>query len=245
MGVRAPPPLNPAWIRPPRRPGLGNANGIQKEVKYVRIYLYNKKYIGKTTKTIEQRFKEHLKDCKKRREEQRPLYNAMNYYGIEHFWIEELEKINVEDLEDREIYWINYYNSYKNGYNATIGGDGKILYDYNEIIELYKQGFLQKETVDYCHEKGILVEAWSPLGRGKSLTHPLLEELASKYGRTVAQIILRWEIQHDIVPLPKSVNENRIIENANVFDFELSEDDMSAIDEIEPYGNSGHSPDQA
>ena len=60
----------------------------------------------------------------------------------------------------------------------------------------------------------------------------------------MAQIILRWEVQHGIVPLPKSVNENRIIENSNVFDFELSDDDMSAIDEIPPYGNSGHSPDQ-
>ena len=108
----------------------------------------NKVYIGKTTKTIEQRFKEHLKDYKKRKEEQRPLYNAMKYYGVEHFWIEELEKTNIENLEDREIYWINYYNSYKSGYNATIGGDGKILYDYNEIIELYKYGFLQKEIAE-------------------------------------------------------------------------------------------------
>ena len=99
--------------------------------------------------------------------------------------------------------------------------------------------------LDYCKEHGILVEAWSPLGRGKSLSHPLLTELATKYNRTVAQIILRWDIQHGIVPLPKSVNEIRIIENSKVFDFELSLDDMVAIDEIPPYGNSGHGPDQS
>ncbi|MEE3496812.1 MAG: aldo/keto reductase, partial [Butyrivibrio sp.] len=106
-------------------------------------------------------------------------------------------------------------------------------------------GFLQKDTVDFCQEHGILVEAWSPLGRGKSLEHPLLKDLAEKYDRTVAQIILRWEMQHDVVPLPKSVNPERIRSNSELFDFELSEDDMEMIDEIEPYGNSGHSPDQA
>ncbi|MBO4458217.1 MAG: aldo/keto reductase [Butyrivibrio sp.] len=106
-------------------------------------------------------------------------------------------------------------------------------------------GFLQEDTVNFCQENGILVEAWSPLGRGKSLDHPVLKELAEKYGRTVAQIILRWEMQHDVVPLPKSVNPSRISENSKVFDFELSDEDMKKIDAIEPYGNSGHSPDQA
>ena len=72
-----------------------------------------------------------------------------------------------------------------------------------------------------------------------------LKDLAEKYDRTVAQIILRWEMQHDVVPLPKSVNPERIRSNSQLFDFELSEDDMQMIDEIEPYGNSGHSPDQA
>ena len=109
----------------------------------------------------------------------------------------------------------------------------------------YHPGLLQEDTIALCREKGILVEAWSPLGRGKSLEHPLLKDLAEKYDRTVAQIILRWEMQHNVVPLPKSVNPERIRSNSELFDFELSEDDMEMIDEIEPYGNSGHSPDQA
>ncbi len=104
-------------------------------------------------------------------------------------------------------------------------------------------GFLQKDTVDFCQANGICVEAWSPLGRGRSLEHPLLIALAAKYQRTVAQIILRWELQHDIVPLPKSTHKERMIENASLFDFSLSSEDMAKIDAIEPYGNSGHSPD--
>lgn len=104
-------------------------------------------------------------------------------------------------------------------------------------------GFLQKDTVDFCHANNICVEAWSPLGRGKSLEHPLLIELANQYQRTVAQIILRWELQHNIIPLPKSTHKERMIENADIFDFSLSSEDMAKIDAIEPYGNSGHSPD--
>ena len=151
--------------------------------------------------------------------------------------------------------WKAMIEIYKSGRVKAIGVSNFLTHHLDTIIDMeitpavdqieINPGFLQKDTVDYCHNHGILVEAWSPLGRGKSLSHPLLEELASKYGKTVAQIILRWELQHDIVPLPKSVNEVRIVENANVFDFELSEDDMKSIDDIEPYGNSGHSPDQA
>lgn len=151
--------------------------------------------------------------------------------------------------------WKAMTEIYKSGRVKAIGVSNFLTHHLDTIIDMdvtpavnqieVNPGFLQKETVDYCKEHGIVVEAWSPLGRGLSLNHPLLENLAEKYERSVAQIILRWDIQHGIVPLPKSVNENRIIENANVFDFELSDDDMSSIDDIEPYGNSGHGPDQA
>ena len=151
--------------------------------------------------------------------------------------------------------WKAMMEIYKSGRVKAIGVSNFLPHHLETIIDMdvipavnqieVNPGFLQKETVDYCHEKGILVEAWSPLGRGKSLEHPLLQELASKYGKSVAQIILRWEIQHDILPLPKSVTPSRIVENSEVFDFELSSDDMTAIDEIPPYGNSGHSPDEA
>ena len=103
----------------------------------------SKKYVGKTTTTIDERWQEHCKDSRKDRCNKRPLYDAFNKYGIENFKIEELEYVeDNEKLKDREIYWIQELQTYgRNGYNATKGGDGKILYDHNEIIELYKLGY--------------------------------------------------------------------------------------------------------
>lgn len=102
-------------------------------------------YIGKTLSSIEERFKEHQKESKKNRSEKRPLYDAMNKYGIENFSIELVEEVPIENLSDREIYWIDFYQSYHNGYNATCGGEGKQLYDYNAIVKAYLSGKLVKE----------------------------------------------------------------------------------------------------
>lgn len=103
-------------------------------------------YIGKTYNSIEKRFKEHCKDRLKRRCEQRPLYSAMNKYGIEHFHIELLEE--TTNPEEREKYWIEYYGSFKNGYNATTGGDGKPYVDIDIIISLWEEGKTIKEIHD-------------------------------------------------------------------------------------------------
>ena len=100
-------------------------------------------YIGKTYNSIEKRFKEHCKDRLKRKCEQRPLYSAMNKYGIEHFHVELLEE--TTNPEEREKYWIEYYGSFKNGYNATTGGDGKPYVDIDMIISLWKEGKIIKE----------------------------------------------------------------------------------------------------
>lgn len=109
----------------------------------------NKVYIGKTLhSSIEQRFKEHKNDYQKSRCEKRPLYDAMNKYGIEHFYIELIEEVPIEQLSSREIYWIDYYNSYKNGYNATSGGEGKQLYDYDAIVQGFLSGKLIKELAE-------------------------------------------------------------------------------------------------
>ena len=97
----------------------------------------NKVYIGKTEFDLEKRFKEHIKDSQ-RYYEGRPLYKAMHKYGIEHFKIELLEE--CDNLEERERYWIQFYNSYHYGYNATLGGDGKTLIDYNLVIDKFLQG---------------------------------------------------------------------------------------------------------
>ena len=86
---------------------------------------------------------------------------------------------------------------------------------------------------DYCISQDIVPEAWSPLGRGASLEEPFLKELAEKYDRTPAQIILRYHVQNGVVPIPKSVREERIRQNAEVFNFALTPEEMSRIDRLD------------
>lgn len=108
----------------------------------------NKLYIGKTLFTLQKRFEEHCKDSKKELKEKRPLYAAMRLYGIENFSIKLIEECELSELEERERHWINYYHTYTEGYNATLGGDGKILYDYDLFIEDYKKGMLVFEIAE-------------------------------------------------------------------------------------------------
>ena len=104
-------------------------------------------------------------------------------------------------------------------------------------------GMRQQATREWCAERDIVVEAWSPLGRGRIFENPLLLSLARKYGKTVAQIALRWEVQSDIIPIPKSVNPDRIRQNIDIFDFHISDEDMEAINSLPIFGESGLDPD--
>lgn len=96
-----------------------------------------KRYVGKTEFSIEKRFKEHCKDAFRERNEKRPLYDAMKKYGVEHFHVFLLEE--TDNPEEREIYWIKEKDSYHNGYNATLGGDGKKYLNYQEVIDKYRE----------------------------------------------------------------------------------------------------------
>jgi diketogulonate reductase-like aldo/keto reductase len=91
----------------------------------------------------------------------------------------------------------------------------------------------RSELVAYCRGLGIAVEAYSPLTKGKRIGHPALVAMADKYGRTPAQILIRWALQHDLVVLPKSSRPERIRENAMVFDFAITLEDMRALDGLE------------
>lgn len=110
----------------------------------------NKRYVGKTTQSIEERFIEHCRDSRKERCQKRPLYDAFSKYGIENFKVEELEYVEDDSLlNDKEIYWIKELNTYgSTGYNASKGGDGKILYDYKEILELINLGYTSQQVSD-------------------------------------------------------------------------------------------------
>lgn len=104
-------------------------------------------------------------------------------------------------------------------------------------------GELQKEVVSYCQEHNVLLEAYSPLGTGKIFDVPEMQELSDKYGKTIAQIAIRWSLQHDFLPLPKSVTPSRIEENLAVFDFELSDEDMQRIDQLDGVVGKATNPD--
>lgn len=108
----------------------------------------DKRYIGKTEFDINKRFIEHCHDAFRERNEKRPLYNAMRKYGIEHFHIHLIEE--TEYPEEREVYWINEKQTFHNGYNATLGGDGKRFLDYDFIIKTYQEMQNIKETSRVC-----------------------------------------------------------------------------------------------
>lgn len=93
--------------------------------------------------------------------------------------------------------------------------------------------FQQREAVEYCKNQGIEVMAWSPLFKGRSVTLPAIAALAEKYGKTPAQIILRWDIQKKIIPVISSTNSVRMKSNLDIFDFELEKEDMARIDDLE------------
>jgi diketogulonate reductase-like aldo/keto reductase len=101
----------------------------------------------------------------------------------------------------------------------------------------------QKELLAYCNEENIQLEAWSPLMQGEVVRVDVIKELAEKYGKTPAQIVLRWDLQHGVVTIPKSVKEHRIRENADVFDFELSQEDMDKLDALNKNHRFGPDPD--
>lgn len=96
-----------------------------------------KGYIGKTHLSVEKRWTEHRKDAKKENKECRPLYKAIRKYGEENFSVVLLEEVNILEAVEREKYWIDYYNTFKVGYNATQGGDGKPYIDYELVIQTY------------------------------------------------------------------------------------------------------------
>ncbi|MGM7701425.1 aldo/keto reductase [Pseudalkalibacillus sp. Hm43] len=101
----------------------------------------------------------------------------------------------------------------------------------------------QKDVRAFCDKENILVEAWSPLMHGKLLDHPTLKEIGEKYGKSPAQVILRWDLQHNIITIPKSVNPSRIRENSELFDFILTDDEMKKIDQLNENERFGPDPD--
>ncbi|WEG16864.1 aldo/keto reductase [Alkalihalophilus pseudofirmus] len=102
---------------------------------------------------------------------------------------------------------------------------------------------LQEDLRKYCKEQGIQVEAWRPLTKGDIFSNPTVQEIANAHNKTPAQVLLRWNIEHEVVTIPKSVTESRIIENSQIFDFELTQEEIRKLDELNEDKRYGPDPE--
>ncbi|GKW47733.1 glyoxal reductase [Planococcus sp. NCCP-2050] len=110
-------------------------------------------------------------------------------------------------------------------------------------IELHPQ-LTQEPLRQFCEEHNIAITSWSPLARGRLLEDPVLAKIAEAHGKSIAQVVIRWHLQSDLIVIPKSVTPSRIIENANVYNFSLSEEEMKMIDGLNQDWRSGTHPDK-
>lgn len=164
-----------------------------------------------------------------------------------------LERLQVEYMDLYLVHWPNKLNAetwrafedlYKSGKVKAIGvcnfkiGHLEELKKTAEIMPMVNQVELhpqnsKNEMLDYCNKNKIQLVAWSPIMRGGIFSNELIIGLSEKYKKTIAQIVLRWHVQRGVIPIPKSSNEGRIKENFDIFDFELSTDDMEAINSLD------------
>jgi len=161
--------------------------------------------------------------------------------GVMGFEYIDLLLIHWPLVELRKETWKALEELYKNKKCRAIGVSNytirhlKEMSDYAEFMPAVNQVefhpyLFQKDLLEYCIQKNILIEAYTPLTRGEKLHDDKLLSIARRYKKTPAQILIRWCLQHNLVTLPKSVHRERIIENADVFDFSISDTDMKTVD---------------
>jgi len=157
-------------------------------------------------------------------------------------------KVNIDT-------WRAFEKLYHDGLIKAIGVSNFLVHHLQSLLETaeivpavnqieFHPGLMQSETLSFCKENNILVEAWAPLGTGRMLNNPQLAEIATRYGVSVAQLCIRWCLQNETLPLPKSITPQRIIENIQVFNFSITEADMQIINNMPYIGGSGLNPDK-
>ncbi|MFW5702259.1 MAG: aldo/keto reductase [Bacteroidota bacterium] len=140
--------------------------------------------------------------------------------------------------------WKALQNLYSTGRAKSVGVSNFTIRHLDELADNFESTpavnqvefhpwLYQRDLLNYCKKNGILLEAYSPLVRAKKFGEPGLKQIAEKYGKTEAQILIRWSIQHGAVPLPKSTHKSRIEENADIFDFEIDMEDMIKLDDFD------------
>ncbi|MBI9050094.1 MAG: aldo/keto reductase [Anaerolineaceae bacterium] len=150
--------------------------------------------------------------------------------------------------------WKEMEKIYQSGRAKAIGVSNFLVHHLEDILpesqvvpavnQMEFHPFLvQPDLLAFCKKHKIQMEAWSPLMQGKIVSEPVVQKLAEKYQKTPAQITLRWDLQHEVVTIPKSAHEQRITENAQIFDFELSQADMQVLDALDQGKRVGPDPD--
>ncbi len=177
---------------------------------------------------------------------------------------ESIEKLQMDYLDLYLIHWPKGNRSietwkameelYSQGKIKAIGVSNFMVHHLNEFlpeckiipavnqVEFHPE-LVQPELLEFCKENAIQLEAWSPIMKGRVNDIPVLQALAAKYGKTPAQITLRWDLQKGVVTIPKSVTPKRIQSNIQIFDFELSDEDMAKIDRLDKNKRIGPDPD--
>lgn len=145
-----------------------------------------------------------------------------------------------ELLEEGKIKSIGVSNFWPEHLEALLDS-AKIKPAVNQIE--FHPGYWQPETTQYCKEKGIVLQAWSPLARGRIFGNEILIEIANRHQKTVSQIALRWIVQQGVIPIPKAASKERMNENFDIFDFALSDEEMELINNLPETGFSGERPD--
>ncbi|MBU8905817.1 aldo/keto reductase [Desertibacillus haloalkaliphilus] len=150
--------------------------------------------------------------------------------------------------------WRALEKLYKDGLVKAIGVSNFQIHHLKDLMETaeikpmvnqveFHPLLTQKELLNYCKQENIQLEAWRPLTRGELFDDPTVVELSKKYGKSPAQVMLRWNLEHGVVTIPKSVTEKRIVENADIFDFELEQADVEKLDQLNQNKRLGPDPD--
>ena len=176
---------------------------------------------------------------------------------------ESLAKLQVDYLDLYLIHWpvAGRFNEtwsameeiYNEGLAKSIGVSNFMIHHLKELLDQasiiptinqieFHPYLTQPDLIEFCVSQNIQVEAWSPIMKGTAGKDPEISKLAEKYNKTPTQVVLRWELQKSIVTIPKSSNRNRIIENSNIFDFQLNDEDMRIIDSLDKNYRFGADP---
>ena len=167
-----------------------------------------------------------------------------------------VQKYSAQWQELNAATWKGFEKLYKDGKVRAIGVSNFLpehlaaLKQQCEIPPMVDQvefhpGYIQKDVLDYCNQNNIRMEAWSPLGSGRMLANPLLNEIGAAHGKSAAQVCVRYAIELGVVPLPKSVHAERLAANADVFDFLLTAEELAALNAMPETGYSGYNPNDA